>query len=531
MTEVVSPSVPEESAGNPKLAVLLAMAMFVLVVDTSLMNVSISAVVRDLDTTVSGVQSAIALEALVSAAFILIGSKVGDLIGRKRAYVLGLLGYAVGAAAMVLAQDLLAIIVFWAIIGGLGASLLLPSMQALVHGNFTGAAQKKAYAMVGASAAIAAAVGPLLGGFVTTFLSWRVGFLLEDLGILVVLVGLRLAHDVPYTGSRQVDVVGGVLSVVGMGGIVLGILVWQEGGEYVGAVIAVGAAALAGFVYWLLRRKREGKPTLLDPELFKSRLFRFGITGQLLQQIALGGMMIVLPIFLQMVLEYNALEAGLSLAPLSLTMFAIALLAGRTPGKRRPSAVIRLGFALLVVGVGILILIVPRADTAWWMVVPLMIAGSGLGLLVSQLNNYTLSPISEERVSEAAGVNSAGGSFGLSFGLAFAGAIMLATLSFSFTRMAEDSTVLPPADQERVAEALEDDAQVMSNTQLEELIVNQPAEIEDEIVRINTDARPRALQVALLVPLLAALFGLFNAFRMMRLPDPKPSSAGEMSFG
>src|SRR5215468_2048885 len=176
---VATAAVTEESGGDQTLAVLLAMAMFVLVVDTSLMNVSISAVVHDLGTTASGLQSAIALEALVSAAFILIGSKVGDLIGRKRAYVVGLLGYATGALAMVLAQNLLAIIVFWAIIGGLGASLLLPSMQSLIHGNFEGAMQKKAYALVGAAAAIAAAVGPLLGGLITTYLSWRVGFLLE----------------------------------------------------------------------------------------------------------------------------------------------------------------------------------------------------------------------------------------------------------------------------------------------------------------------------------------------------------------
>src|SRR3982750_1231113 len=157
-----------ERPPSRRLGVLLSMAMFVLVVDTSLMNVSISAVIEDLDTTASGVQSAIALEALVSGAFILINSKVGDLIGRKRAYVLGLLAYAVGALAMTLAQNLTAIIVFWAIIGGLGASLLLPAMQSLVHGNFTGSAQKKAYALVGASAAIAAAVGPLLGGVVPT---------------------------------------------------------------------------------------------------------------------------------------------------------------------------------------------------------------------------------------------------------------------------------------------------------------------------------------------------------------------------
>src|SRR5829696_9887028 len=307
-------AIPEESKGDQRLALLLGMAMFVLVVDTSLMNVSISAVVRDLDTTASGVQSAIALEALVSAAFILIGGKVGDLIGRKRAYVLGLLGYAVGAAAMTVAQGLGAIILFWAVIGGIGASLLLPAMQSLIHGNFDGAMRKKVYALVGAAAAIAAAVGPLLGGFITTYLSWRVGFALEVVIIAVVLSGIRLIRDVPYTGRRGVDLVGAALSVLGMGGIVLSILVWQEGGEAVGALLAIGVIALGSLAYWLVRRKRSGRSALLDAGLFTSPYFRLGITQQLLQQIALGGTMIVLPIYLQMVLEYNALQAGLSIA-------------------------------------------------------------------------------------------------------------------------------------------------------------------------------------------------------------------------
>src|SRR3954454_24198931 len=185
MTAETTPPAAAEN-GSTMLSILLAMAMFVLVVDTSLMNVSISAVVKDLGTTVSSVQSAIALEALVSAAFILISSKVGDLIGRKKAYTLGLLGYAIGALAMTLTQTIVPVIIFWAIFGGLGASLLLPAMQSLIHGNFEGAAQKRAYALVGAAAAIAAAIGPLLGGFVTTFLSWRVGFLIEVVVIAVV---------------------------------------------------------------------------------------------------------------------------------------------------------------------------------------------------------------------------------------------------------------------------------------------------------------------------------------------------------
>lgn len=516
---------------NNKLAILLSMAMFVLVVDTSLMNVSISAVVRDLDTTVSGVQSAIALEALVSAAFILIGSKIGDLFGRKRAYTIGLLAYATGALAMTLAQGLEAIIIFWAIIGGLGASLLLPAMQSLIHGNFEGKAQRKAYALVGAAAAIAAAVGPLLGGFITTFLSWRVGFLMEVVIIAVVLLNLRLIKDVAFTGKRSFDGIGSVLSVLGMGGIVLSILVWQEGGEAVAELLAVGTIAMAGFVYWLVKRKRTNKVSLIDPALFKSKFFRLGISGQMLQQISLGGLMIVLPIYLQMVFEYNALQAGLSLAPLSLSMFFVALLAGKKAGRRRPSSIIRMGFGLLVLGVLGILVFVPRIDSGWQLILPLLFAGSGLGLLVSQLNNYTLSPIDEEHVSEAAGVNSAGGSFGLSFGLAFAGAIMLATLSLSFTNMSNASNVLLPTEKTQVATALEDDAQIMSNTQLQQQISNQPEAVQEEIVSINTDARHRALQAALLIPLFAGAIGILNGFRMMKLKDPKPSTAAEGVLG
>jgi predicted MFS family arabinose efflux permease len=531
MTETAAQVPVAAPVADRRLPVLLAMAMFVLVVDTSIMNVSISAVVNDLGTTVSSIQSAIALEALVSAAFILIGSKIGDLFGRKRAYVLGLIAYAIGALAMAFSQSVTAIIIFWAIVGGLGASLLLPAMQSLIHGNFEGAAQKATYALVGAAAAIAAAVGPLIGGFITTFLSYRVAFLLEAVVIAIVLVGSRLVRDAPYTGPRQIDIVGSVLSVFGMGGLVLGILAWQEGGESVGLLIAIGAVSLAGLAYWLVKRKREGKPTLVDPDLFKSALFRLGISGQMLQNIALGGLMITIPIYLQMVLEYNALEAGLSLAPLSLSMFATALIAGRRAGNRRPSAIIQAGFGLLLIGMVLLLPLVPRADAGWYLAVPLAIAGVGLGLLVSQLNNYTLAPIVEERVSEAAGVNSAAGSFGLSFGLAFAGAIMLATLAVSFTNMAEASTVLDPAQQQVVADALEHDAQVMTNTDLQVLLAAETPPVQAEIVRINTEARPLALQVALLIPIIAAVLGLLDSVRMKRQPDPVSSGVEGLVLG
>ncbi len=512
------------ATGSRRLAILLAMAMFVLVVDTSLMNVSISAVIGDLETTASAVQSAIALEALVSAAFILISSKVGDLVGRKRAYILGLCAYAVGALAMTLAQSVTVVIIFWAVIGGLGASLLLPAMQSLIHGNFTGAAQKQAYALVGAAAAIAAAVGPLLGGFVTTYLSWRVGFALEVVIIAIVLVQIGLVRDVAFTGSRKIDLVGALLSVLGMGGLVLGILVWQEGGEMVGLLMAVGAVALGSLAWWLVRRKRAGRETLIDPDLFRHPNFTAGISGVMLQNVCLGGAMIALPLFLQMTLEYDAMQAGLSLAPLSLTMFAVAVIAGKKAGDRRPASIIRVGFLLSSVGVAVMIPLVPRVSSGWYLVLPLMITGGGLGLLVSQLNNYTLAPVDEERVSEAAGVNSAAGSFGLSFGLAMAGGLMLAALSLGFTRMTASSSVIPADQQQHIAEVLEDDAEIMSNTELDALITGQPPEVEGAVLSINEEARNRSLQVALLIPLLAGLLGLASSFRMMRLPDIEPSA-------
>ena len=380
------------------------MAMFVLVVDTSLMNVSISAVVRDLDTTVSGVQSAIALEALVSAAFILIGSKVGDLIGRKRAYVLGLLGYAIGALAMTLAQGLTAIIVFWAIIGGLGASLLLPAMQSLIHGNFEGDAQQKVYALVGAAAAIAAAVGPLLGGFITTYLSWRVGFLLEVVVIAVVLSGISLVRDVPYTGPRaRRRRSARCCRCSGMGGIVLGILVWQEGGESVGALLAVGAVALGG-AGSLARAPQAGgqadaaRPGPVPLHAVPARRHRadapadrtrrrddraadLPADGARVQRDA--GRTVARPALAHHVRgRAPRREAGRRAAAEHAHPAGVRALHGRDgdPDPDHPARRLRLGAR-----------------------VPLIIAGSGLGLLVSQLNNYTLSPISEERAARPPG--------------------------------------------------------------------------------------------------------------------------------
>ena len=225
-----------------------------------------------------------------------------------------------------------------------------------------------------------------------------------------------------------------------------------------------------------------------------------------------------------MVLGYSALGAGLSIAPLSLSMFAVALVAGRRAGDRRPAALIQVGFLLMMVGMFAIVPLVPRVSSGWYLAIPLIVAGSGLGLLVSQLNNYTLAPISEERISEAAGVNSAGGSFGLSFGLALSGALMLAVLSFAITTMTDDSDVLPADQKQQIEDSLEDDAEVMSDAQLEDLLADESPEVQDEVIDINDEGRDLGLQVALLVPLLAGLLGFANSFRMKRQPDITPQA-------
>jgi hypothetical protein len=301
----------------------------------------------------------------------------------------------------------------------------------------------------------------------------------------------RLVHDVPYTGERGVDVVGSILSAVGMGGVVLGILVWESGGGAVVVLIAVGAVALGSLVWWLRRRKREGRPALLDVALFASKYFRLGISGQTLQQIALGGLMIALPIYLQMVLEYNAMEAGLSLAPLSLTMFAVALVAGRKAGTRSPSHIIRAGFALLVVGVAILI----RSSAG--------ALGLGDGRAADDRRRRPrparLAAQQLHARADRGGARQRGRRRQLGRRLVRAlvrprvrrrdhARVAVARLH----QTGDSSDVLSPAQQEQVATALETNAEVMTNTAPRGAARGTAADVQAEILRINTTPADRA---------------------------------------
>ena len=507
------------------------MAMFVLVVDTSLMNVSISAVVDDLDTTASGVQSAIALEALVSAAFILIGSKIGDLIGRKRAYVLGLLGYAIGALAMTLAQSLPPIIIFWAIIGGLGASLLLPAMQSLIHGNFEGAAQRKAYALVGASAAIAAAVGPLLGGFITTYLSWRVGFLARGRdhrgrparhqARQGRAVHRRPRRSTSSARCSRCSAWAGSCSASSSG---------RRAASAVGALIAVGVrrarrARLLAAPPQAAGQAGADRPGPLHLEGLPARHLRADAAADRARRaddraadLPADGVRV-------------QRDGGRALARAALAHDVRRRAARREAGREaQPGALIRIGFGLLTIGVAALIPIVPRADSGWWLVDP-------AGRRRRRPRAARLAAQQLHALADRGGARQRGGRRQLG------GRLVRALVRARVRRRdhALDAVARLHEPGERQRRCSRPPSRSRSPTPrarrgdheqhgAQELIKGEPPAVQEEIIDINTDARHIALQIALIIPLLAGLLGFLNSFRMMRLPDPKPSGAAVIEF-
>jgi EmrB/QacA subfamily drug resistance transporter len=519
----------ELTPGQKRLRRLLPMAIFVVVVDTTIMNVSIRALVQDLDTEVSGVQSAVALYALVIAAFLLTGAKLGDVIGRRRAFTAGLVLYGIGSLGTALSLNLAMLIVFWSVLEGLGAALLLPTVQALVRTHFEGMARARLYGLIGSVVGAGAAVGPLVGGFFTTVLSWRYAFAIETLVVLFVLWQLQRTPRVDTPRERvEFDPFGSVLSILGLASIVIGILIAARLGPVKAApVVGCGVLLLVALAWWVRRRDRVGRTPLLSPTLFANRNFLSGVTLTLIQQFVMGGYMLVIPIFTQMVLEYSALQSGLLVLPLSVTMFVTSNALPRVADRIAPKRLVQMGIVLVLGGIATVTATI-GPDTAAAQLIPgLVLMGLGLGAVVSQLNNLILSSVDVERASEAGGVNSTASQLGISLGTAVAGTVMLLALTSFFTELSEDSTVLSAPVKEQVADALDEDARFLTNTELRELVADAPEDTADEIVRINTEARPDALRVTLMGPLAASLLGLVVSTRLPgeRLGEPRALDA------
>ncbi|MFE6628513.1 MFS transporter [Streptomyces rochei] len=449
---------------------VLGTAQFLMVLDTSVMNVSISQLVEDFDTEVTAIQAVITLYALVMAAFMLIGGRFGDILGRRRMFLTGLAVYGVGSAVTAMAPSLWVLTLGWSVIEGLGAAMVLPAMAALVAESYRGRDRAIAYAVVGGLAGAGIAVGPLLGGWMTTYLTWRLVFAGEVLVVVAVLLCRRvIATPIPAAQRPRLDGVGAALSAVGLGLGVLGVLQsstwgWVDprnppftvlGFSPTLFVIGAGIAVLALFRVWEGRREARGTAPLVHLSLLGRPVLRAGLTTLLSQNLILLGLFFAIPLYLQVVQGFNAFQTGLRLLPVSATMLVTSLCGSALGHRMGPRRVVRLALAILAAAVvWLLATIDPVIDDAQF-AGAMAVLGVGVGLLASQLGNVVQSGVGEEERSEAGGLQFTAQNLGSSLGTALIGSILVGALAGAFTTQVADDPRLSPAARDEVGVRLE----------------------------------------------------------------------------
>ncbi len=427
--------------------VALATAQFVMVLDQSVMNVSISTLVDEFDTTVTTIQAVITFYCLVMAMFMLTGAKLGDIVGRRRAFVIGLVIYGCGSALTAVAPSIGVLTLGWSVLEGLGAAMVLPAMAALIAGNFEGKDRKAAYAVIGGVAGAGIAIGPILGGWATTELSWRVVFAGEVVLVLFILAMTHKVGDALRDGPKlRLDLVGTILSASALGLIVLGTLQSSTWGwiqpkdaplEVFGFsptlfVIAAGGLLGWAFTVWQRRREAVGADPLVHLDLLKILPLRSGLAGLLAQNLILMGVFFVVPLYLQVVLGLNALDTGIKMLPVSVAMFIASIVGSRLSTRFTVRGIVRTG--LLMAGSASLLLMstvnyrLDESSFAWGM----SLLGVGMGLLASQLGNVVQSSVDASGRAEAGGLQFTGQQLGSSLGVALIGAIVLTGLTTAF---------------------------------------------------------------------------------------------------
>ncbi len=433
--------------------VALATAQFVMVLDQSVMNVSISQLVIDFDTTVTTIQAVITLYCLVMAMLMLTGAKIGDMIGRRRAFTIGLVIYACGSALTAVSQSVFVLALGWSILEGAGAALVLPAMAALIAGNYEGQSRKVAYAVIGGVAGAGIAVGPILGGWATTELTWRIVFVGEVLLVLFILAMTPKVADAVREGRvPKLDVIGAVLSATGLGLMVLGILqsstwgwllpkdspITPLGFSLTPFMVAFGAFLLWAFVHWQRRREAGGIDPLVHLSLLRIPPLRAGLIGLFTQNLILMGVFFVMPLYLQLVLGLDALETGIKMVPISITMFLASAMGSRLSTRMTVRAIVRWGLSITVAGILLLLDTVEPELAGGMFALSMAILGVGMGLIVSQLGNVVQSSVDASGRSEAGGLQYTGQQLGSSLGVALIGAIVLTGLASVFVGTIEE---------------------------------------------------------------------------------------------
>ncbi len=528
----------ERASGTKLVLLTLAAGQFLMTLDTSVMNVSIATVAEDVGTTVTGIQGAITAYTLVMAASMITGAKVGALIGRKRAFAIGCVIYGCGSFTTALAPSLEVLLFGWSFLEGIGAALILPAIVALVAGNFAVERRPAAYGLVAAAGAIAIAVGPLIGGFFTTYFSWRWVFAGEVVLVLIILLLTRRIADAPAEERPQLDVVGAVLSALGLGLLVFGVLrsgEWgwiqpKEGGPSWAGLSPTVWLILAGlFVMWLFfrwqaRRESRGEEPLVRPAMLRNPQLNGGLIMFFFQYLVQAGFFFVVPLFLSVCLGLSALETGARLLPLSVTLLVAAIGIPRFLPDISPRLVVRSGLLALLAGTVVLLGALDADAGPEIVAVPLLLIGLGIGALASQLGAVTVSAVPDDEAPEVGGVQNTATNLGASMGTALAGSLLIATLTSSFLANIEQSPAIPSQVKAQAQVELAGGVPFISDADLETALDEAGADTEtsEAAMVAYQDARIDGLRSALAILALLAIVALFFA---QRIPTTQPRGA------
>ncbi|MCP5026140.1 MAG: MFS transporter [Actinomycetia bacterium] len=437
---------------------VLSLAQFLMVLDQAVMNVAISQLVKDFDTTVTAIQGVITFYALVMATLMMTGGKVGDIIGRRRALLVGLLIYGAGSALTAASWNVSSLVVGWSVLEGVGAALVLPALVALLAVNYEGRDRVTAFGVIGGVAGVGIAAGPIIGGFFTTQLSWRWVFVGEVIVAGIIVLTTRVIGDAKLERRRpDLDVVGSVLSAIGLGLIVFGMLqasswgwltpkqspVEPFGFAFTPFVVLAGGVVLWVFVRWQHHRTQGRLDPLVRLQLLSIRPLRSGLGCFLSQNLVLLGIFFILPLYLQIVLGFDALETGVKMLPISIAMFITSSSGPMLAGRFGPKRVVQAGFAMLVLAAfWMLQVIQPELDGVGF-AITLAALGVAMGLIASQLGSVVQSSVGAEDRGEAGGLQYTAQQLGSAIGTALIGAVVISSLVSAFVANISNEPIIP----------------------------------------------------------------------------------------
>jgi EmrB/QacA subfamily drug resistance transporter len=513
----------EENQYKWSVVIIACMAIFIIVLDTSAMNVAISTLVVELNTTLSAIQAIIALYALIIASFMLLGSKIQDILGRKKTFVIGLIIYACGTITATLSVNAAMLLIGWAVLEGIGAALILPATTTLVGATYKGKDRITAFGIWGGIAAVGAAVGPIIGGIFTTYLTWRLVFGSEVVIVLVILLlRSKLTESIPTLKWKDLDIVGAVLSIVSLILVVLGILLLSspENWSYVPLFVITGAILFGIFLYWQRRRINKGLEPLSDISLLKNRLFGLGNINSIISQIPLAGFLFIIPVFLQQVTRVDAFTTGLALLPASISILIFSLVGAKISDKLGSRNIIMIGFIIAAAGTYIM----GGSFNLYTQIIDIIpgtvVFGIGVGFLLSQLTNLTMSAARDDQETDASGFLNAFKNLGYSMGTALIGVLLIVGIFGGLTASIESSSISGNMTTEQIQDSLFNYVEKMQTTAPQ----NIPPELVPEATKIVDSTISAAMKQTFNALTLILLFGFITSIFLPSRKKTEPTT-------